>query len=330
MDDIQHEETKYIGGATGGRERKSGNRRWLFIGIGVALAILLAFGAGICVLVGAFSVELPGGGKIALIRVDGVLSGGGDGGDLLSGSGASAEDLVRLLHKAEIDPSVKAIMLRINSPGGTAAAGEEVYLELKKMKKPVVASISDVGASAAYLIASGSKKIVANPASAVGSIGVITMLPNLEGLNRKIGIRYVVIQQGKFKTIGSPFREMTAEERKILEDQSRMVYLQFIRDVAEGRKMPVSEVKKLATGLDWPGTQALKLGLVDRIGNYRDAVDLAARLGRMKGEPEVVEYGKPSLFGTLFRDILDETKVSLRSGFLNRLFYLPPQPIQRW
>ncbi len=235
-----------------------------------------------------FSRKLSAGGSVALIRVEGEISASQDG-----LSGITPEKIIEQLRWAEKDDSIKAILLRINSPGGTAAASQEIFTELKRAKKPVVASIADIGASGAYWVACGADKIVASPSSAVGSIGVIITLPNFKGLLDKLGVSYIVITKGKYKDIGNPARPLTEEERKVLDEQAEVIYRDFIENVAESRNLSLEEVEKYATGLTYLGSQAKEMGLVDQLGNYTDAVKLAAKLGKIKGEPEVEEYEEP-------------------------------------
>ncbi|MFZ3085086.1 MAG: signal peptide peptidase SppA, partial [Candidatus Hydromicrobium sp.] len=192
------------------------------------------------------------------------------------------------LDEADKNPNVKAILLRVNSPGGSPAASQEIYEEIKKMEKPVVVSVSDTCASGAYYVASAADRIIANRSSSVGSIGVIMQIPNYEDLYEKLGLKYTTIKQGKYKDVGSPDRPLTKEEMKLLEAQLKEIYRQFIADVAEARSMDVSEVEELATGWVFLGTEALELGLIDDIGNYKDAINIAAELGGIKGEPNVI------------------------------------------
>ena len=185
---------------------------------------------------------------------------------------------------------MKAIVLRIDSPGGTVAASEEISAFVKAAKKPVVVSIGDVGASGAYMIASQADEIWAMPGSSVGSIGVITEIPNVANLLDKVGIDFQTITAGRYKDAGSPFRSLTKEERALIKGEIDEAYGQFIDIVAEGRKMPRSKVESLATGWAWSGARAKELGLVDEIGTYRDAMDSAAELGGIKGDYGIVTY----------------------------------------
>lgn len=290
-------------------------KRWIIAIVALVVLFVMGYGALVTWLFtkGDFQT-MTGGGAIALVRIEGPISASGLSDSLFSGAGVSPEYVIDQLNEAVDDESVKAILLRVNSPGGTAAASQEIYQEVKRAseEKPVVVSIADLGASGAYWISCGADKIVANPASEVGSIGVIIILPNYQELYKKLGIDYVVISQGKYKDLGNPNRQLTDEEKVLLERQTEEIYGQFIEAVAEGRKLSRSEVKELATGFVFLGTEAKKLGLVDKIGNYQDAIDLAAELGKIKGEPEIIEYGKPTLreflnqlFGTEKGDLLN-------------------------
>lgn len=260
----------------------------------VGAAFVGVFGMSIWVagLLATQPSAVSGGDAIALIHIDGVVSGTGSG-------MVTPEDVLYELDRAEKDDRVKAILLRIDSPGGTVAASEEISSEIARARKPVIASIGDVGASGAYMIASQCDAIVAASGSTVGSIGVILEVPNLEGLLDKLGVKFAVITAGEFKDIGSPYRSMTATETALLKEQVDASYEQFIDLVAAGRKLPKDEVRELAAGFAWVGTEAKTLGLVDQIGNYNDAVDAAAKAGRISGEPEIVEYGHTTYLDAL-------------------------------
>jgi protease-4 len=191
------------------------------------------------------------------------------------------------------------VVLRIDSPGGSAAASQEVYEEVKRMQKPVVVSAADVDASGAYYSSCGADEIMASRSSSVGSIGVIMQIPDLQDLYGKLGIKYQTIKQGKYKDMGSGDRPLTAEETALLNADAKEVYDQFIADVAASRKLPEAKVRDLATGQTWNGTTAKDLGLIDSLGNYRDAVDRAGKLGKIQGEPTVVTYDQTSLLDLL-------------------------------
>ncbi len=229
-------------------------------------------------------------GTVGVIRLDGVISADG-GGSLLSPGGIDPVSAVEMLREADADPGVDAVVLRINSPGGSPAASWEIYQAVRDMGKPVVVSVADIAASGAYYVASAADEIVAAPSSQVGSIGVILVAQDLEGLYEKVGIRYTVLTKGKYKDIGSPTREMTAEEKNVLQEQIDTVYEQFIADVAEGRPgLDADQVRELATGLTYPGEEALRLGLVDTIGSLTDALDSAAQAAGLDVEDYGVDY----------------------------------------
>ncbi len=229
-------------------------------------------------------------GTVGVVRLDGVISADG-GGSLLSPGGIDPVGAVEMLREADADPGVDAVVLRINSPGGSPAASWEIYQAVRDMGKPVVVSVADIAASGAYYLASAADEIVAAPSSQVGSIGVILVAQDLEGLYEKVGIRYTVLTKGKYKDIGSPAREMTAEEKNVLQGQIDTVYEQFIADVAEGRPaLDVDQVRELATGLTYPGEEALRLGLIDTIGSFADALDSAAQAAGLDVDDYGVDY----------------------------------------
>jgi protease IV len=225
--------------------------------------------------------------SIYLIRMEGVISGSQSSG-LLGGTSITPESIIEQLISAEKNPGVKAIIIRVNSGGGSAAASQEIFEELKKIKKPVVVSVGDICASGAYYISCAADKIVANRSSSIGSIGVIMQITNLEELYKKLGITYTTIKAGKYKDAGSSDRPLTAEEQGLLQEQTFKVYDQFINDVAQSRNIPVEKVKEIATGWVYLGTEALDLGLIDKIGTYKDAEMIAAELAGIKGEPNII------------------------------------------
>ncbi len=227
-------------------------------------------------------------GRVALLRVEGPI--------------IDARDAIDELKEYRDDHSVKAIVLRIDSPGGAVAPSQEIYAEVKKAceQKSVVVSMGSIAASGGYYIASPATKILANPGTLTGSIGVIMELPNLEGLMSKIGIKTEVIKSGKYKDMASTFRTMEKEEREILQGVMDNVHNQFIAAVAEGRKLPVEDVRALADGRIFTGEQAKSLRLVDELGTIEDAITAAAALGGIEGEPDVVtRKEKLSLFDLL-------------------------------
>jgi protease-4 len=258
------------------------------------------------------------GDKIAIINIEGAIV-GGSGGFGIFGSASGADDIARQIRCAGEDPSVKAILLRINSPGGSAAASQELHAEVCKARengKIVVASMSDVATSGGYYVACASDKIVANPGTITGSIGVIFSQLQYSELLERYGIRANVIKSGEYKDIGSPLRNMTAEERQILQELIDDIYIQFVRAVAEGRQMNESEVLELADGRILTGRQAKEMGLVDELGNFQDAVDLAAEMAGIEGKPRVAEYGRKTFFEQFFGVFARELGHGIAETFL--------------
>jgi protease-4 len=226
---------------------------------------------------------------LAVITVDGMILEDDGGGGLGGGGNASARHLLKLLGRLRLDPP-KALVLRINSPGGSAAASQAIYEELMRLKKDkrvkVVATMGDVCASGGYMIAAAADRIVANPATLTGSIGVIMHLANYEGLMGKVGVRSVTIKAGRLKDMGSPDRLMTREERRILQSIVDDSYELFLEAVATGRGWPVARVRPLAEGRIYTGRQAKAVGLVDELGTFEVATAAARKLAGLPASEE--------------------------------------------
>ncbi|NPV26728.1 MAG: signal peptide peptidase SppA [Firmicutes bacterium] len=242
-------------------------------------------------------------GVVGVINIEGPIVGSTEG-STFSGF-ASSKRIMEQLRQARDDEDVVAVVLRINSPGGSAAASQEIGVEVNRLReagKKVVVSMGDVAASGGYWIAAGADKIVANPATMTGSIGVIMELQNFQGLMGKLGIRSEAIKSGPHKDMGSPTREITEGERDILQGMVNDIYTQFIDVVTKGRegKMTREQVIQLADGRIFTGRQARELGLVDELGNYYDAVRLAGQLAGIAGEPQTREYTTENLLDWLF------------------------------
>jgi protease-4 len=230
--------------------------------------------------------------KIAVIYIEGVIAGGRSGSSIL-GTVVGSDDVINLISQARKDPQVKAVVIRINSPGGSAAASEEIGTEVKKLRdagKTVVASMGDVAASGGYWIAAHADWIVANAATTTGSIGVITQLSNYEGLYEKLGIDSIVIKSGTFKDMGSDSRQPTTAEIALFQTMVDDIYAQFVQVVAQGRDMDEAAVKALADGRVLTGKQALDAGLVDEIGNFNAAIDVAADRAGIEGTYYLEDY----------------------------------------
>ncbi len=243
-----------------------------------------------------------GGSQIALVYLEGAISGGRGQNTFLSASGG-ADAVIKQLQEARLDSSVAAVVLRINSPGGSAAASQEIHNEVLRIReagKPLVVSFADVAASGGYWIASGADAIVANPASITGSIGVIMEIYNLTELYEIMGIDSEAIKSGEHKDMGSVSRPLTAAEREIIQALVDDIFEQFIDVVAEGRGLSREEVRSLADGRIFTGRQAMSLGLVDHLGDLAVAVDLAAEMAEIPGKPRIKEMGGRKSFFDLF------------------------------
>jgi len=226
------------------------------------------------------------GNTVAIVPVQGEIAYSQS--SILGGGVATPQSITDGINQAEEDSSVSAIVLDVNSPGGSPVASEEIMNSVKNAKKPVVVWISDIGASGAYLVASPADKIVASPSSIVGSIGVILSLTDLSGLYQKIGVNQYAIKAGEYKDMGASYRNLTPEEEQMLQEMVNQDYEYFIKQVAENRKLDLDYVRSIAEGKIYTGTQAKELKLVDETGDREKAIESAARLGGIKGDYEVV------------------------------------------
>lgn len=221
-----------------------------------------------------------------------------------------SENIVRQLKKYRLNDDVKAVVLRINSPGGDVASSQEIYDEVTKVRKvkPIVASFGSVAASGGYYIAVGATKIVSNPGSVTGSIGVISQILNAEDLLSKIGIGSTTIKTGKYKDSGSPYRKATEEDIKYFKGTIDEIYLQFVATVSYERKLSMDSVVQLANGQIYTGLYAYNLGLVDTLGTYEDAITYAGILANINGDATIIKERKNQKFmDVIFGEI--ETKV---------------------
>ena len=219
---------------------------------------------------------------------------------IIKGVISKSRVIIAQMNKYGEDDDIKAVVLRIDSPGGAVVPSQEIYdkiLQLKKKKK-VFTSMGSVAASGGYYIACASNKIVANPGTITGSIGVIIQFPQAKELLKKIGLKSAVIKHGKYKDVGSPSRDMTSDERLLMQGVVDDIYDQFVEAVSLNRNIPKKKIEAIADGRIFSGRQALNLGLVDYVGNMEDTIDLAARLSGIEGKPEVV-YPKEKRLGLL-------------------------------
>jgi len=225
------------------------------------------------------------------------------------------------------DPLVKAIVVRIDSPGGGVAPSQEIYNAVKRVRKEqnktVIASMGTVAASGGYYIAVATDRILANPGTLTGSIGVIMQMANFQEILEKIGVKSVVVKTGKFKDLGSPFRPMLEEERELLESVMQDTLSQFIEAVADGRSMESAEVEQLADGRVFTGRQAKSVLLIDEIGDLHDAIKLAGELSGIEGTPRVLETTKPFSFQEFLESsFLGSVRSLAPSRFSAPLLYL--------
>ncbi len=235
--------------------------------------------------------------RVEVIYVQGVMLTG----SIPAGFGiATSEEITKSLKDASEDDGVKAIVMRINSPGGSPAAAEEIVAAMKKIKKPIVISMGDVAASAAYYISAPADRIIANPDTITGSIGVIWVFQNRSAFYTKDGSSFYISKSGEFKDMGGDWRGLSDEEKRFADQTIAEAYSRFVKEVAEGRNLSLSKVKDIADGRVYTGAKAREIGLVDDFGSLDDAVDVAASLGGILGKPEVTYANKPSLSRLLF------------------------------
>ena len=265
---------------------------------------------------------------------------GGGGGDFdgeavgvveIEGAIADARDTIEHIRRFREDEDIKAIVIRIDSPGGAVGPSQEIYREIRKTveTKKVVASMGAVAASGGYYVACATDGIVANPGTITGSIGVIMGYTNFRQLLDKIGMVPVVIKSGPYKDTGSPTREMRDDEREILQSITGNIHEQFVTAIAEGRKMDRAQVEQAADGRIFTGEDAKARGLVDRLGNFEDALEWAGKLGGIDGEvvPVYARDEKLSLLRYLMSSsISDWMSTLIHPGIYAEYRYLPEGP----
>jgi protease IV len=247
--------------------------------VGCFLAIL-----GLLVVAERGEVSL-GGNRVALVEVQGLI--------------LSAEEVVRELEEHLEDPAIRAVVVRVESPGGVVGPSQEIHDAVARVRKskPVVVSMGAIAASGGYYLAAPASHIVASPGTLTGSIGVLMQLAEIEGLLKKVGVHLEVIKAGRHKDVGNFARAMTAEERAILQALLDDMYDQFVTAVAEGRRLDRAKVIELADGRVYTGRRAKELGLVDSLGGLEDAVNTAGQLAGIAGKPQLVRPSRPFLTG---------------------------------
>jgi protease IV len=280
--------------------------RSLLLGAGLAALLLVVFVVTVWLLMAVLEDgALPGGPRVAVVEIEGIILDG--------------DQVVRELRDHAENPAVKAVVVRVNSPGGVVAPTQEIYNAIQRVRKggkPVVASFGAVAASGGYYIGAATNRIFANPGTLTGSIGVVMQMANVEGLLKKVGVEYVVVKAGAYKDVGNFARTMTAEERRILQALLDDVHGQFITAVAQGRGLDESAVRAVADGRIYSGAQAKTLKLVDELGGFEEAVEAAGKLGGVPGKPKLILPRKRFSFTDLLKN---ELGVGLPSALLPTL-----------
>lgn len=267
-------------------------RKWKILVFLISITCILMIIAGVAFTLSQLPVikELPIiGEKITVISIKGGITSEECSRDLLGGSSkcTSVGEIRRKLENAEGDSTVRAVILDINSGGGSVVASREMMRAVRGFRKPIVARIGEVGASGAYYVASATDKIIADADSLTGSIGVVMTVQHYYGLYEKLGINVTVIKAGESKDIGSPYREMTEEEKGELKEMIDKIYYDFVRDVSVNRNLSFSYVENISDGSIYLGSEAKELGLVDYLGGMDKAVEVASELGGIRGTPSV-------------------------------------------
>ena len=278
--------------------------KWLFIGVAGSLGLIVLFLSSVFI-----AASFLGGGNhfavgtgVGLVEVKGLI--------------VDSQETVKQLNDLRKDDNVKAVVLRVDSPGGVVGPSQEIYAEVKKLaaRKKVVVSMGSIAASGGYYISAAASRILANPGTITGSIGVLMRFSNLEGLMGRIGMKAFTLKTGKYKDVGSPAHPMTDEEKAMLQGVIDNTHSQFVKAVAEGRKLPEADVRSIADGRIFTGEQALALKLVDRLGTLQDAIEEAGKLAGIEGEPRLI---RPPKKKKLLLDMLVE-ETAARIGAVTR------------
>jgi protease-4 len=245
------------------------------------------------------------GDKVGVVEIKGLIT--------------EPEATIKALRDFRYNQKIKAVVIRIDSPGGAVGASQELYEEILRLnqEKPVVASLATVAASGGYYASLGARHIVANPGTVTASIGVIMKVPNIEGLLEKLGIKTTVVKSGTFKDLGSITRDMTEDERALLQGVMQDIQEQFVTAVARSRNLPEDQVSDIADGRIMTGHQALDAKLVDQLGNFSVAVDKAASLAGIEGRPELVYPKKDRI--SIMRELLQEEGAKTLGNALRQL-----------
>ncbi len=299
---------------------------WMFIGVVLTLVLACGACAPLLLLASAFqgaqlSSSVPAGPGVAIVRVEGVIM---SGDPVVSPFGtqtaaAYSGKIVKHLKSAEEDANVKAVVLRVDSPGGSVVASAEIHQQMIAMTKPVVVSMGELAASGGYYVSAPADYIFANPDTLTGSIGVIAQFLDLSQLLADYGVSATTLKSGEFKDEGSMFRPMTDEEKAVWQTIIDEAYEGFVSVVSDGRELSSEEVKKIADGRVYTGRQAMDLKLVDELGNLPDALSKAGEMGGITGEPEIIEYREPfDFFSSLFNMVKPSDPLASLLALLDR------------
>lgn len=255
------------------------SKRTVLITIAVLFSVLILFVLSVKIaatIIGSENSHVTSREGVGLVEVKGMI--------------LDSKETVRQLRYFLKKDSVKAVVLRVDSPGGIVAPSQEIYAEVKKFaaRKKIIVSMGSLAASGGYYISAPATIIYANPGTITASIGVILKLSNIESLMDKIGIKSHTLKTGKYKDSGSPLRQFSAEDRAMLQSVIDNTHQQFVRAVAEGRRLPIEDVRKIADGRILSGEQARELKLVDRLGTLQDAIEEAGRVAGISGDPELL------------------------------------------
>ncbi len=294
--------------------------KWALGILGALFILFIFFWVLIIILVSQpdDSVRISRGNNVAVVEIDGII--------------INSEKAVRQIKRYRQNRNVNAILLRVDSPGGGVAASQEIFEEVKKTVengKPVVVSMGAVAASGGYYVSLPASSIVANPGTITGSIGVISRFFHVEELLDKIGVDVTTIKSGRFKDSGSIYRDMAEFEKTYWQDLMDDVYVQFVSAVAETRQFDLDRAYELAEGKTYTGRQAYELGLIDTLGTYEDAIRIAADLGGIIGEPEIIrERPRRTIWDSFLMSVLGDY-TDIRDTYLQlpAIQYRMPEPI---
>ena len=291
--------------------QNNGKGRWAVVAIVLFFLMIISFISAAIIGVFMATSESETSGNVALIQISGPIMVDGASG-LMSSDVADSTEIVRLIQKANDNPDIKAILLEINSPGGTAVASAEIADAISKTNKTTEAWIREAGASGAYWVASATDHIVANQMSITGSIGVIASYLEVSGLLQKYNVSYQRLVSGKYKDLASPYKKLSTEEEQIMQENLDDMKSIFVEEVAKNRKMSVENVTSLADGRFYLGKQALRLGLVDELGGKDEAIKWIEKKENIK--VELAEYKKPKTLAQLLTEVFSDQSFRVGEG----------------